>query len=143
MPKLLLILLVTGLFVDFTVGCFYRVLFSNQAHAALHHNLTHYGHLLAKEIGTPPDTAKARAISDAYSLHIQTLGPSGHWSSLPKSEGQDTEAKGFQGPGSKVKLEGTDAGELGWRHGRFLVRVKEGDEEFLFVTDFRDRKSVV
>lgn len=137
MPKLLLILLATGLFVDFTVGCFYRVLFSNQAHAALHHNLTHYGHLLAKEIGNPPDTAKARVISDAYSLHIQTLGPSGHWNSSPKSEGQEAGTKGFLGPGSNVKLEGTDAGELGWRHGQFLVRVKEGEGEFLFVTDFR------
>jgi len=154
MPKLLLVLLATGIFVDFTVGGFYRLMFSQQAHAALESNVAHYAHLLAVEIGTPPDTAKARALAAAYGLRIRYAGPGGSWDSRPGEANDlsafapDSEAKGFswgKGPSwnqgsekvlSEKVLEGRDASKLGWRRGRFYVTVEEGGGEYRFVTDF-------
>lgn len=136
MPKLLLVLLATGLFVNFTVGGFYRLMFSQQAHAALESNVAHYAHLLAAEIGTPPDTAKARALGTAYGLRIRYTGPGvdGAWDSRP-GEGMDPTASWNQG--SETRMEGRDAATLGWKHGRFFVSVQEGGGEYRFVTDFR------
>jgi signal transduction histidine kinase len=140
MAKLLLVLLVTGCLVDFTVGGFYQLLFSHQAHAALEQNLTHYAKLLAKEMGTPPDTSKARALSKTYSLRILFHGPGQVWDSGPGQDRdlpiacnrwtEDWDASETLN-NSKVSL-----GKVGWCRGRFFVNVTEDGSAFLFVTDF-------
>jgi signal transduction histidine kinase len=124
MAKLLVVLVATGCLVNFTVGGFYRLLFTHQAHAGLERNVIHYAHLLAAEIGSPPDTAKARSLSEAYSLRIRYLGPGGNWDSHPERE--------FTGPAGEKPMD-----RVGWRRGRFFARVPQGAGEFIFVTDFR------
>ncbi len=119
MPKLIVILIATGCLVDFTVGGFHRILFSPQARAALEKNVEHYASFLAGEIGSPPDTVKAKAIAQAYALHIRYQGPSGIWDSRPDAV---------------FKL---SSGHRRWGQGKFCVLVPLGQGEFQFVPDFR------
>ncbi len=145
MPKLLVVLLIAGLGVEFTVGGFYRVVFMRGAHVALAHNVSHYVHGLAREIGAPPDSAKAAGLASAYGLRIGYHGPSGSWvtGALPDPE--------FAGAWSRLRkavshpqphdglltLDGADAATLGWSQGRLLALVPADGGEFQFATDFR------
>src|SRR4051812_11523952 len=83
MPKLLLVLAAAGVFVNVCVGGFWRLSFFRQAHTPLERNIAHYARGLAAEIGSPPDTAKARALADRYALRIRYAGPEGSWESAP------------------------------------------------------------
>jgi signal transduction histidine kinase len=141
MPKLFLVLLATGCLVEFTVGGFYRLLFSHGAHEAIERNVAHYAHYLAEEIGSPPDTAKARLIANQYSLRIRYQGPEGNWDSRP----QETWQPNFnQKPSNSedekeaiISSEPRSRGTIGRCRGRFCVNISQGQGEFLFVPDFR------
>ncbi len=141
MPKLFLVLVTTGCLVDFTVGGFYRLLFSGQAHAAMEKNVGHYAQFLAAEIGSPPDTAKARLLSEKYSLRIRYQGPEGIWDSRPepgmeKLQDKDLAESAFKTDSLELRPTG-ELGKVGWCRGKFCINVSKGQGQFLFVPDFR------
>lgn len=153
MAKMLIILVVAGALVDFCVGGFFRWHVSGRSHAAMQTNVMHYARTLAREIGTPPDTLKARKLAERYFLRIRYQGPlgdpalggrdpSGAWESGPGAEFPSA-----RGPGTwfhEVPAEAS-AGEapaaasdkIGWRRGRFFVEVNQSHGRFLIATDFK------
>ncbi len=134
MPKLLLVLILVGMSVNMCVGGFWRLSFFRQSHAALERNVAHYAGSLAAEIGSPPDTAKARAMAGKYALRIRYQGPGGSWESGP---GPDfPEAKG-RGAGNHVIAEEPGV-RTGWSGHRFFVQVDQGAGRYTFNTDFPD-----
>ena len=46
--------------------------------------VANYADLLAAEIGTPPDVARAQALADRLPLRIRIEGPTVHWDSQPR-----------------------------------------------------------
>lgn len=122
MPKLLLVLAAAGLFVNVSVGGFWRLSFFRQAHVPLERNIAHYARSLAAEIGSPPDTAKARALADRYALRIHYAGPAGTWESapgpaMPKETGEGRNVR---------EVEGEPGVRLGWFRHRFFVQTPAG-----------------
>lgn len=158
MLKLLLVLVAAGVLVNICVGGFFRLSFLH-SHEAMARNVIHYAHSLAAEIGSPPDTAKARELASKYSLLIRYQGPMGQGADGPGPGGQSADGQGQAGtwesrPGSELSrydgrrswsrdvppLEGeaADAGaKTGWNHGRFFVEVAQGRGRFLFASDFK------
>jgi len=122
MPKLLLVLVAAGLCVNVSVGGFWRLSFFRQAHTPLERNIAHYARTLAAEVGSPPDTAKARALANRYSLRIRYAGPDGTWESapgpgIPKDSGEGRNVRAVDGePGVR----------LGWFRHSFFVQTPAG-----------------
>jgi signal transduction histidine kinase len=121
MLKLLLVLAAVGIFVNMAVGGFWRMSFFRQAQAPLARNVAHYARSLAAEIGSPPDTAKARALAGRYGLRIRYEGPAGTWESGP---GIPRVPEGGQGLRA---AEGEPGVRMGWAQHRFLVQVPAAD----------------
>jgi signal transduction histidine kinase len=132
MPKLLLVLLAAGLFVNMCVGGFWRLSFIKGAHAPLERNVAHYAEGLAAEIGSPPDTAKARALAQRYSLRIRYEGPAGTWESAPGPAFPSAQGRG---EGFRA-VEGEGGARTGWAKHRFFVQVPSGEGRFTFSTEF-------
>lgn len=138
MLKLLLVLVLAGVLVNMCVGGFFRLSFFH-THEAMERNAVHYAHALAAEIGSPPDTAKARMLASRYSLNIRYLGPDASWESgpgpdLPQGGGHGT----FRHEMAPMPGEGAEAGaKTAWRHGRYFVQVNQGRGVFLFSTGFQ------
>lgn len=137
MPKLLLVLIAAGLFVNVSVGGFWHTVFNRQAHIPLSRNVAHYARGLADEIGSPPDTAKARALASRYSLRIRYEGPRGAWES-----GSGPALPAASEWADKLKeVDGEPGVRLGWARGRFFVQVPAagadaGAGRFLFAAEF-------
>lgn len=127
--KLLLVLAAAAVLVNICVGGFFRMAFSHRAHAALRQNLTHYAGYLARDIGSPPDTAKARALARAHSLALRYEGPGGVWATEPDLERllEGHAHHSFRGDGV----------DIGWSRGRYYVQVERSGARYLFATDFR------
>src|SRR5205823_3107447 len=120
--KLLLVLVAAGVCVNISVGGFWRLSFFRQTHVPLERNIAHYARALAAEIGSPPDTAKARALADRYALRIRFSGPQGVWESAP---GPVIPAN--SGPGKGLReTEGEPGVRMGWAHHSFFVQVPAG-----------------
>jgi signal transduction histidine kinase len=140
MPKLLLVLVIAGVLVNLCVGGFFRLSF-HRSHDAMFRNAVHYAQSLAAEIGSPPDTAKARAIASRYSLRIRYQGPmgseaNGAWES-PSAEGA---SRSWTQDIPELESKDADAGagaKTAWRRGRFYIQVDQGPGRFLFATDFQ------
>jgi len=122
MLKLLLVLVAAGVCVNISVGGFWRLSFFRQTHAPLERNIAHYARALAAEIGSPPDTAKARALADRYALRIRYAGPEGVWESAP---GPAIPADSGEGKGLR-ETEGEPGVRMGWAHHSFFVQVPAG-----------------
>ncbi len=131
--KLILILLVTGICINFLVGAAFRSGF-------LHHrqtfqqNVIQYFHYLIEDIGTPPSHEKANKIAKQLSLKIRYESPTLNWStsdSLP--------------PIHQVHLHqwgNSSTIYYGKYHRDNLVVVKHGSGEFLFAISLTlDHKS--
>jgi signal transduction histidine kinase len=76
--------------------------------------VAHYTDLLAAEIGTPPDVARARALTERLPLRIRIDGPVVNWDSKP---GQDD---GDDRP-YRQHFSAPDGTETGWRPVRMLT----------------------
>ncbi len=94
--KLLLILITTGLFVQVIVILFIVVLFFPKPGGQIEKNLQRYSEFLAKEIGTPPDTVKAKQIAEKYSLTIEYEARNNHWVFNERVRSDSTLRKFFQ-----------------------------------------------
>ncbi len=77
--KLLLILITTGFLVQIIVILFLVFQFFPKPGGQIEKNLQRYCELLAQEIGTPPDTVKAKQIAENYSLTIEYEAQKSHW----------------------------------------------------------------
>lgn len=122
MLKLLLVLVAAGVCVNISVGGFWRLSFFRQTHTPLERNIAHYARSLAAEIGSPPDTAKARALANRYALRIRYAGPDGAWESAPGPVIPED-----SGEGRNVReVKGEPGVRLGWFHHSFFVQVPAG-----------------
>jgi signal transduction histidine kinase len=124
--KLLLVLLAAGVLVNVCVGGFFRKVFFWETHAAMQRNLVHYAGFLAEAVGSPPDTARARALSREYSLDLRYEGPGGTWETSPGLADL---------PGEGIRWRRKE-GDIGWRRGRYYVKVQRAGASYLFATDF-------
>jgi len=128
--KLLLVLLGAAVLVNVCVGGFFRMAFSHRAHEAMRQNLSRYAEYLARDIGSPPDTARARALARDHSLAVRYEGPGGAWATEPGLEGLAEGRRRFP-PGHG----GDD--RMGWSRGRYFIQVERNGARYLFATDFR------
>lgn len=138
MPKLLLVLVAAGLFVNLCVGGFWRLSFLRGVHAPLERNVAHYVRGLAAEIGSPPDTAKARALAGRYALRIRYDGPAGSWESAPGPAfpaAADTARR--TGPAGRIREVAGEPGILaGWHRHRYYVQAPSGSGRLTVAADF-------
>jgi signal transduction histidine kinase len=132
MPKLLVVLAAAGLFVNMCVGGFWRMSFFNHARAPLARNVSHYAHSLAAEIGSPPDTAKARALAARYALGIRYAGPGGSWESGP--DGAPPAPAELEK--NLREVEGEPGVRMGWAKHRFVIEVPADGARFTFMAGF-------
>lgn len=132
MPKLILILMGAGLLVNVCVGGFWRLSMFRQSHDAVERNVVHYAHGLAAEIGSPPDTSKARALAERYGLRIQYRGPGGAWESHPGPGFPD--GRGPHAGSHAVQDE--PGARTGWSKHRFFVEVPHDEAVYTFNTAF-------
>lgn len=132
MVKLLLVLFVAGVCVNVSVGGFWRLAFFERAHASLERNVAHYARLLAAEIGSPPDTAAARAIAERYSLRIRYAGPGGAWESGSGPAFPEVRARGD----AFHEVPGEPGVRTGWGRRRFFVQVPAGAGVVTFAAGF-------
>jgi signal transduction histidine kinase len=82
--KLFLVWLSTGLAVFAVIAFTMRQQVNDRARLALNRNLENYFTFLAQEIGTPPDTVKAKAIAEKYALQIYFENEDMQWISHPE-----------------------------------------------------------
>ncbi|HLP40399.1 MAG TPA: HAMP domain-containing sensor histidine kinase [Fibrobacteria bacterium] len=128
--RLPLVLLAAAVLVNLCVGGFFRWMFGGEEHAAARRNLLHYGELLVREAGSPPDTARAWALARAYALQIRYEGPGGTWETAPGLA---------ELAGRRPRHGWSDDGDdrIGWSRGRMYVRVEKSGARWIFATDFR------
>jgi len=78
--KLFLVILGTGLAVFGLVAGFMNLQYRQQIRDTFDKNIENYFHYLATEIGSPPDTVKAKALAANYSLQIAYSSDAFAWS---------------------------------------------------------------
>ncbi|MDH5542540.1 MAG: HAMP domain-containing histidine kinase [Nitrospinota bacterium] len=86
--KLLLVLLATGMVINFIVFAFHRMSERSSSRNLFHRNMMNYAEYIIRDIGNPPSLAKAKDIAERYSVQIRYEG-NGSWttsSSVPKVE---------------------------------------------------------
>lgn len=77
--KLLVVLFVAGLLINIVVFGFITALFRSSESLPFHKDIVHYVTLLAKEVGDPPDFAKAKAIASRTSFQVRYEGADRSW----------------------------------------------------------------
>ncbi len=101
---------------------------------AFQHNVTRYTDYLIAEIGTPPDTLKARKLSQELSVKIRYEGTNVRWSShedIPSFQDYDRQYVG----GNKFEL---NAKKL--THGIWSISKKNASARYLFAFDVGEMK---
>jgi len=78
--KFVLILLLTGFSVIFFVGVFFRLQFDPTIKIILNKNIHNYFTYLAREIGSPPDTSRAMALANEFSITVIYENGERQWS---------------------------------------------------------------
>ena len=77
--KMLLVVLITGVLIHILVGAFFGMMFSSQTKEVFEKNLKSYAGYIIKDIGIPPDTIKAKEISDNLDIDIRYEGKDFTW----------------------------------------------------------------
>jgi len=83
--KLLLVLVVTGFLVILLVGLMFKIFFDSNAHKLVEKNVFNYVDYIIQDIGAPPDTVRAKQISDEFGIEIRYESPDFVWSTSPGS----------------------------------------------------------
>jgi len=78
--KLLLVILVTGLCINFAIGMVFHFIYKNLAETPLEKNIIQYANYLVEDLGTPPQLDRALKIADASTLKIRYEGQDTQWS---------------------------------------------------------------
>jgi len=125
--KLLLIVLATGFFVNLLVAGFFIHHKRQSVKDPIVHNAINYLNYLIKDIGSPPDLEKAKAISQRYSLHIYYKSPDRTWATtetpLPAA------AHSW-----RLKVEGKDY-DIRVSRGQHMITLYKGNGRFTFLSD--------
>jgi signal transduction histidine kinase len=125
--KLLLILLVTGLFINLLVVGFFVHHIRQAARDTYVRNAINYLNYLTQDIGSPPDLEKAKAISQRYSLHIYYNSPDLTWATsetpLPTS-----------GHSWRMTVEGKDY-DIRVSRGQRMATLYKDSGRFTFMSD--------
>lgn len=132
MPKLFLVLIGVGLFVNMCVGGFWRLSFFRHTHDLLGRNVAHYVQGLVDDFGSPADTAKVRATAERYGLRVAIRGPGSAWETAPGPA--FPEGSGHGNPDGTIP--GEPGVRTGWGRHRLFVEVARGDSVFTFNTTF-------
>jgi len=88
-------------------------------------NLIHYSQFLSAEIGSPPDTVRARSISKKYPVQIRLSSPGLNWRSAVNLPPFSLNAAG--------KTDITEQLKSGMRDDRFFVEIARPDIHLLFI----------
>jgi signal transduction histidine kinase len=81
--KLFLVMLFTGFLVFAVAGWYLNQQFHQRIEKSLKGNIENYCRYLAQDIGSPPDTAKAIAVSRSYQIQISYENNDTKWNSTP------------------------------------------------------------
>lgn len=76
--KLLLIILIAGIFINFIIEMVVRDVFDSRR-SFLIRSLGHYTEYLVEDIGTPPNREKAQALADAFLFDVRYESPEVQW----------------------------------------------------------------
>lgn len=77
--KLVGVIIVTGILINLLVGAFVRGFFMRQNQKSFTRNLVIYTDYLVRDMGTPPDPLKARAVAVRAGIRIAITGPGITW----------------------------------------------------------------
>ncbi|MBN2009055.1 HAMP domain-containing histidine kinase [candidate division KSB1 bacterium] len=83
--KLILVMIVTGITVDALVFGFFGSQFNRAIKDAVHTNMEQYFGYVAHELGSPPDTLRARKMAENYGLRIKYKSTQLEWQYPPQS----------------------------------------------------------
>lgn len=129
--KLLLVVICTGLCINFTIGMVFHFIFKNLAETPLQKNIIQYANYLAEDIGFPPQYERAVEIARALKLKIRYDGPEAHWVTSPgiPDFNEDRLHIWHEGQGTKIGK---------YRH-HYLVEIDRGPHSLVFdlERDFR------
>lgn len=98
--KLLLVMIISGLLVQIGVIVFFGYHLFPKIREPLQVNLQHYFEMLAQNIGSPPDTIKAKQTAQQYSLTIEYMSDRFQWK---YAETPDTSTTGQKSSHSPVR----------------------------------------
>ena len=124
---LLLVLLATMGLIHLVIGGAFGILSGRSSMKAMDLNIHHYAESLAYQIGSPPDTVKARSLAETYQMYIRYEHDGMVWTSHPSRPGKP---KGF-GPGAKwrrpVQIVMADGSRftIQWRFGPLMGMHRE------------------
>jgi len=130
--KLLLVVMITGILINFLVFASYRILFSAYAKPAFKKNITRYVNDLVKDMGTPPDPLRAKTLSKELFIQIRYESRDFSWATSEQLPPIQQLESSYWDPHTK----------MGWYRGRFFIVVDGGQGRFLFASDFRQYVSV-
>lgn len=124
--RLLAIMLGAVLITLIVLGFFFRSIWNPETHETTTRNLQHYAELLSREIGTPPDTARAGQLSRKLLLGIAIRYPDTTWWNSPYvTEGVRERAESGELPDTTVQARLV-------RGGRMLAVVSHNGYSFVY-----------
>ena len=121
--KLLLVMLITGVLINFAVGAFF-VTYRTIAGRPFHRNINQYLNYVIDDLGTPPSYQRARELAQQAALQIHYLGPGDTWSTSGAIPNLDRIH--FR------KLRDVKGVRSGHSHGRFFAEFIHSRGHFLF-----------
>lgn len=122
--KLFITMIVAGIAVNLLVGAFFRYYFMPRNRELLIQNIRVYSDYIVRDIGIPPDTNRARAISERTGFAISIEGKGLSWASA------DAPAM----PRRSHRVQRLPDGDIIWERGRFLYRKEYGPYRYLLST---------
>jgi signal transduction histidine kinase len=81
--RLILIFMVAGLLLLLTLGHIIGDSFSKHVRSTFMDHISHYSDYIIRDVGTPPDTAKARQITQSINTELAITGREFQWFSSP------------------------------------------------------------
>ncbi|MCK5218992.1 HAMP domain-containing histidine kinase [bacterium] len=81
--QLLIVILLTGLAVIFSVGIFFKFIIHPRTENPFKKNLVSYINFIIEDLGSPPDFHKAQAVSENYFFDIRYEGAENRWTTSP------------------------------------------------------------
>jgi signal transduction histidine kinase len=123
--RLLIVLLATMGLIHIVIGGAFGLLSGSGSLKTVQANMRHYSEILARDMGSPPDTVMAGQLAESYQIYIKYESGDMIWTSHPTSPHIER-WKGLFGPGAMwrkpVVVENADGSRytLIWRFGPFI-----------------------
>ena len=122
--RLLFVLLATMGLIHLVIGGAFGLLSGSGSLKHIHANIRHYSEMLARDMGSPPDTVLAAEIAETCQMYIEYENGDDTWS-CPESRPVIHKGKGLFGPSSMwrrpIVIENGDGSRytITWRFGPF------------------------